>query len=127
MGFYDDMAVMVRELLGEGPDSFGEDIEIKRGSGAYDSATRKRSAGSTAQTVRGTLDSELASAFNADTLVGRYERVLYAAPLETGGFEPKGGDRAESAGEGKVVQVAETGHVIKQGIAILWVCGLEAA
>ena len=124
MSFAQEMADLATELLD--PAEFGEVVRIERAAaGSYDAATRRRTAGAPiVQDVHGTLDSELTPASGAGGLTARYERVLTAAPTP-GGFEPKQQDRVVA--EGRTWQVMETGHVIKQGVPILWICGLASA
>lgn len=126
MTFYTDMADLVTELLGPGADSFGEPITLVRpGVAGYDKATRRNVPGVPInQVMSGTLDSELTPASNADALARKYARVLYAVPV-AGGVAPSQGDRILA--EGEKWQVEETAHVVKQGVALVWVAGLSLA
>lgn len=132
MSFAEEMADLARELLSEEEDMGAEPILIQRvtagtGPATYNPATRTIEPAATPapleQTVRGILDAELP---RPDGLIGVFERVLYAAPLTSGGFEPAEEDRLPSV-EGRAWIVKATGHVIKQGIPILWICGLASA
>lgn len=124
MSFFDDIQQVAIDLLGPGSDSFGEPITIKRPVASYDPVTRKT--GNTApleQEVYGTFDSELVPTTSTGSFTKRFAQILTAVPT-TGGFEPGAGDRV--VWNGQVWQVMETGNIIKQGIPLLWVCGLES-
>ena len=128
MTFFEEMAGLAHEFLDPGDDTWGEDVVISYpAADSYDSATRKRVAGtSVTQTVRGTFESPgLRSALFDGSAAEKFDRILYAAPLASGGFEPKGGHKV--AGEGNTYVVDATDHVKKQGLPILWVCGLKLA
>lgn len=124
MSFATDMADLAVELLD--PAEFGEAVVINRPQGAYDAATRKRgSVAPLTQTLSGSLSSKLPGG-RFEGMAERYARVMLAAPAASGGFEPKQDDRV-TAELGRKWIVAATAHVIKQGVPILWVCGLETA
>jgi hypothetical protein len=129
MSFADDIAEVVHELLDPGADTLGEDVVIRRpGAGTYDPTTRKRSIAGTPleQTLRGTFDDPgLTPASIEGGLSERHDRILYAVPAPTGGFEPKQADEVD--GETRSYRVNQTAHVRKQGVDILWVCGLKLA
>lgn len=128
MSFYEEMAAVALELLGPGDDTFGEQVTITRPAAGYDPVTRRKANGTDlVQVLWGTIDpggkgqGDLAPVSQQGGLAPNFERLLTAVPTP-GGFEPGVNDRV--FGEGKNYQVMETAHIVKQGLPILWVCGL---
>ena len=127
MTFFEEMAQVVVDLLGPGEDSFGEEITFERAAAGYNPSTmRATTVAPRRMTTYGTADADLLPVSTENTLTARYERVLYAVPKVGGlSFVPGQNDRVTL--EARRWQVMETGHVVKQGIPLLWICGLAAA
>lgn len=125
MTFYEEMAALVVELLGPGSD-FGEQLRIERAVDQYDPETRKKTKGPPlVQLPFGTCDSELAPVTAAGTLTRKHQAVMTAVPLPEA-FTPGVDDRVVDAA-GQQFVIAETGHVIKQGVQLVWIAGLQSA
>lgn len=131
MSFFSEMRDLVIELLGPGSD-FGEPVTVTRSVSTYNSTTRKAVAGAPlVQALYGTFDpvgaagDTLSPAMMGTGLTRAHERVVTLVPALTGGFEPGAADVV--TGEGRSYVVEETAHVIKQGIPIVWVCGLKGS
>jgi len=124
--FFEEMAALVVELLGPGSD-FGEQLRIERAVDQYDPDTRKKVKGPPlVQLPFGTCDSDLAPVTAAGTLTRKHQAVMTAVPVENPEFIPGVDDRViDMAGQHFVI--VETGHVIKQGVQLVWIAGLQSA
>jgi hypothetical protein len=123
--FYEEMAETARELIGPGSE-FGEALTFERPAGGYDAATRKKTAGAgLSQPASGTFDSDLTPVSLSASLAATHERVVTAVPDGAVVFDPGQNDRC--IGDGQTWIVMETAHVRKQGVLLLWVCGLKSA
>lgn len=128
MTFFEEMAELVLELLDvDDPDSFGEQVAFERPSGTYDAATRKKASGSPKrQTLPGTLKTKLSDVALPNSLIAKFDGVVIAAPDTSSlGFAPGIGDKVTVGSVDYVVR--ETAHVVKRGIPIAWICGVDTA
>lgn len=130
MSFFEEMAELVLELLDvDDPDSFGELISFERPIGGYDPVTRKKVTGQPKrQQLAGTLKTKLSDVALPNTLIAKFDGVIIAAPDTSSlGFAPGVGDMVTIDTGSVSYKVAETAHVVKRGIPIAWICGVNTA
>lgn len=125
MSLYTELAGAAFELL----DDYGQDLIISRPSGAYDPNTRSLSeTPAITQTLKGTLEPQRGQRSN-DSLAQKFDRIAIASPTVIAGtaFEPRVGDTVDD--DGQIWVIGDDGVKIekRQGVAILYTLGLNAA